>query len=200
VRNKLILGAMLLLGACGPLVKIGNSGPAPQRYTLTAATSKTTPMALPAMRVEDFDTSAELATSRIAVRVGAQEVRYLSSGIWTDKPARLMRSLLADQLRTRSSGVVLATNQPEVATMFRIAGRLTAFQAEGVGKIATHAHVSAEIFVLQGNKIVASRSFSQRTTLTSDRASDITDSLNRAANMVSADASDWIATTVAQTK
>jgi cholesterol transport system auxiliary component len=199
VRNKYIL-VFLLLAACGPLVKIGDSGPAPQRFTLTAAPSDAIALALPTLRVEELETAADLASNRIAVRVGAQEVRYLAGGIWTDKPARLLRNLLADHLRVRSSGIVLAANQPEVPVAYRITGRLTAFQADGAGKIATHAQVSAELFILQGTKIIASRSFAQRRTLSSDRAEDVTASLNQAANDISAEASAWIATTVAQTK
>jgi cholesterol transport system auxiliary component len=199
VRNKYIL-VFLLLAACGPLVKIGDSGPAPQRFTLTAAPSDAIALALPTLRVEELETAADLASNRIAVRVGAQEVRYLAGGIWTDKPARLLRNLLADHLRVRSSGIVLAANQPEVPVAYRITGRLTAFQADGAGKIATHAQVSAELFILQGTKIIASRSFAQRRTLSSDRAEDVTTSLNQAANDISAEASAWIATSVAQTK
>jgi cholesterol transport system auxiliary component len=200
VRNKYILASLLLLTACGPLVKIGDSGPAPQRYTLTAMPSDTTALALPNLRMEELETAADLASNRIAVRVGAQEVRYLVGGIWTDKPARLLRNLLADHLRPRSSGVVLAANQPEVPVAYRVTGRLTAFQAEGAGKIATHAQVSAELFILQGTQIIASRSFAQRRSLSSDSAGDVTASLNQAANDISTEASTWIATTVAQTK
>jgi cholesterol transport system auxiliary component len=200
VRNKHILAALLLLTACGPLVKIGDSGPAPQRFTLTTAASNATAVVLPTLRVEELESAADLASNRIAVRVGAQQVRYLVGGIWTDKPARLLRNLLADHARARSSGVVLAANQPEVPVAYRITGRLTAFQAEGAGKIATHALVSAELFILQGPKIIASRSFAQRRSLSSDRAEDVTTSLNQAANDMSAEASAWVATTVAQTK
>lgn len=200
MQNKLIFGALLLLGACGSLVQIGNSGPPPLRFTVTSTTSETTPIALPALRVEDLDTSADLATNRIAVRVGAQEVRYLSGGIWTDKPTRLIRSLLADQLRARSNGVVLAANQPEVVTPYRISGRLTAFQAEGAAMLATHVNVSAELFILQGSKILASRSFKQRRSLSSDRVSDVTANINSAANDIGAEAANWVTETLAQTK
>jgi cholesterol transport system auxiliary component len=201
VRNKNILVAtLLLLTACGPLVKIGDSGPAPQRYTLTAAPSDTIAKALPVLRIEELETAADLASNRIAVRVGTQEVRYLVGGIWTDKPARLMRNLLADHLRARSQGVVLAANQPEVQVAYRVTGRLIAFQAEGAGAIATHAQVSAEYFILQGTKIIASRSFGQRRRLISDRANDVTASLNQAANDMNADASAWVASIATQAR
>jgi cholesterol transport system auxiliary component len=199
VQNK-FLTLLLLLSACGPLVKIGDSGPAPQRFSLSAAPSETTAIAMPALRVETLDTSADLATTRIAVRVGQQEVRYLASGIWTDKPAQLLRNLLADHLRPRSTGVVLAANQLDVVTPFRISGRLTGFQAEGAAALATHASVSAELFILQGNKIIASRSFNRRRTLPSDRPNDVTASLNSAANDIAADAADWITATLVQTR
>ncbi len=200
MQNKYCLAALLALSACGPLVTIGAQGPAPQRFTLTSAQNEAALAALPAIRVEDFETSADLATTRIAVRVGAQEVRYVVGGIWTDKPVRLIRNLLADQVRARSSGVVLAGNQLEVPTAFRIGGRLTGFQAEGAGKLATHVSVQAEIFVLQGPKIVASQTFQQRRALTSDRPADMINSFNEAANILATEAATWIATTVAQTK
>jgi cholesterol transport system auxiliary component len=200
VRNKQCFAILLLLTACGPLVKIGDSGPAPQRFTLTAAPSEATASALPTLRIEELETAADLSSNRIAVRVGAQEVRYLVGGIWTDKPARLLRSLLADHMRTRSQDVVLAANQPEVPVAYRVTGRLTAFQAEGPGSLATHAQISAEYIILQGTKIIASRSFAQRRSLSSDRAQDVTSSLNEAANALSNEASAWIAATVAPLK
>lgn len=196
MRNSLTLALCLLLAACGPLVKIGESGPAPQRFTLQVADKEATPLALPVIRVEEFDAPAELAPNRMAVRVGEQEVRYVTGAIWTDRPARLLRAAIAERLRRLSSNAVIAGQGLELVPTWRIAGRLTQFQASTRGGIAGPVRVGVELMLLRGNNLVASQRFEAGADAASDRPADLAAAFNRAASDVTLAAADWAATTV----
>jgi cholesterol transport system auxiliary component len=202
VQNKYSLPALLALAACGPLVKIGEQGPAPQRFTLSPTQSRLAPAALPAIRIEDFETSADIASTRIAVRVGAQEVRYVSGGIWTDKPARLMRALLADTVRQHSSGLVLSAAQADITPAYRLTGRLIAFQAEAANGVATHMIISTEqlLIIAKTGTVLASRRFEAREASRSDRPADLADAANTAANIIAAQTTDWLSIQLLQAK
>jgi cholesterol transport system auxiliary component len=198
VRNSLILMSLLLLTACGPLVKIGESGPPPQRFTLTLATQSGPTHALPLLRVEDFEAPAELASSRMAIQVGAQEVRYLAGMQWTDRPARLMRGLIADSLRQSSTAPVLVTGQADVTTGLRISGRLTRFHALAPTGLATEVSVGLELMLLKGSSIAASRRFSVTEPSSSDRPADLAAAFNRATGRITTEATNWIVETQAK--
>jgi cholesterol transport system auxiliary component len=207
VRNKLYLHklhllALMTLTACGPLVKIGESGPPPQRFTLVAAPNTAAVVALPTLRVDDLESAAELANTRIAVRVGAQEVRYVTGGLWTDRPTRLLRAVLADTLRQRSTGLVLSAAQADIAPAYRLAGRLIAFQAEAPNGVVTHMKISTEqlLIMAKTGTVLASRRFEAREASRSDRPADLAEAANAAANIIAAQTTDWVSSQLLQAK
>jgi cholesterol transport system auxiliary component len=196
VQNKISLAFLCAaLASCGPLVKIGESGPAPQRFTLTLAPGSTAPIALPSLRVEDLETPAELASSRMAVRVGAQEVRYVTGGVWTDRPSRLLRGLISEALRTRSSGLILSPAQSDIVPTYRLTGRLTAFQADAADGVARAMIIRSEQLLVdaRSGKVIASQRFEAREAAASDRPADLASAANRAANRLATEVSDWAA-------
>lgn len=202
MQNKFYLLALMALTACGSLIKIGNNGPAPQRFTLVGGPATVAAVALPTVRVEELDAAAELANSRMAVRVGTQEVRYVTGGIWTDRPARLLRALLADTLQQRSTGLVLSAAQADITPAYRLTGRLIAFQAEAPGGVATHIKISTEqlLIIAKTGTVLASRRFDAREASHSDRPADLADAANTAANSIAAQTADWVSTQLLQAK
>ncbi len=191
MRSKLSLIAALLLTSCGPLVKIGDSGPQPQRFTLALLPQEAQRRALPIMRVDDLEAPAELATQRMAVRVGAQEVRYLRGGVWTDRPARLLRALVAEALRQRSTASVLSPGQINIRADYNVSGRLIAFQAEADGAVANRVRVALDLTLQKGSRI-ETHVFDIREHAASDAPADLAAATNRAANHVTAQAADWL--------
>jgi cholesterol transport system auxiliary component len=202
VQNKAALVATLLLAACGPLVKIGDSGPAPQRFTLSLARTDVAAVALPTLRVEDLESPAELATARMAVRMAGQEIRYVTGGIWTDRPARLLRALTADALRQRSTGIILSPAQSDIAPAHRLTGRLIAFHADASSGTANKLIVRSDYLLIatKTGTVLASQRFEAAETASSDSPADLAQAANRAANSVAAQTADWVTAMVTQTK
>ncbi|WP_448580545.1 ABC-type transport auxiliary lipoprotein family protein [Thermaurantiacus sp.] len=115
-RNRLLPAALLpalaALPACGPIVQLGlPSGPPPAQHVLAEA-----PAAAPGSSpgVVDPKTAvtllaatapAMLQTTRIPVRVGATEVRYIVGHAWTEPPVRLFMQML--EARLAAEGVPL---------------------------------------------------------------------------------------------
>ena len=192
MRNSLLLPLVLLLAGCGPLVKIGESGPAPLRFTLAAEAVDQTPVNLPMLRVEDLETPAELGVNRLAVRVGTQEVRYLGGAIWTDKPARLLRALIAERLRGASSNAIVGPGQMDLAPSWKLSGRLIAFQAQAGSGPADRVEIATEMMLLRGPSLIASRRFSASAPAISDRPADLAAASNKAANQVAGEIAAWV--------
>ncbi len=201
MQNKLALLAVALLTACGPLVSIGDSGPAPQRFALALAQGNAEPMqALPSVRVEELDAPAELANARMAVRIGAQEVRYVTGGVWTDRPSRMMRGLLGEALRARSTGLILSGAQNDLVPAYRLTGRLIAFQADAPGGVATQVSVRSEqlLILAKTGAVIATSRFEESAPASSDRPADLAAAANVAANAVAAQTADWVRTSLAK--
>jgi cholesterol transport system auxiliary component len=192
VRNNLTLALVLLLAGCGPLVKIGESGPAAQRFTLAATPSDGAPVALPMLRVEEFEAPAELAVNRLAVRVGAQEVRYLAGAVWTDKPARLLRGLISERLRQISTNAIVGPGQLDLSPNWTLSGRLIAFQAKASSGPADAVQVSTELLLLRDAKLIARRRFWAEAAAASDRPADLAAASNRAANQLADEVTSWV--------
>jgi cholesterol transport system auxiliary component len=202
VRNKLVLPGLLLLAACGPLVTIGDSGPAPQRFALALAADNSSVQALPlpSLRVEELESPAELANARMAVRIGAQEVRYVKGGVWTERPARMMRGLIGEALRQRSTGLIVSGTQVDIVPAYRLTGRLIAFQADAAGGLATRVLVRSEqlLIATKTASVEASRHFEASAPASSDRPADIAAAANTAANLVAAQTAAWVSAELAR--
>lgn len=187
-----------LLGGCGPLVELGDRAPAPQHFTLIFAGPSPQNLALPSIRLESLEAPAELEPNAIAVRVGAQEVRYLTRAQWADRPARLMRTLLSDYLKRRSTGLVLEPDQVDITPALRVMGKLVAFQAVApTGSPAQRVVVGLDLVIVRKDPpkdapAAIQAHFSAEQPSSSDRAEDLAAAFNSAANRVAEDAAHWI--------
>jgi cholesterol transport system auxiliary component len=195
-QSKLALAALFLgavLASCSSILPTGEDGKKPpQRFLLSMTQTELTPTINSAIRVEDFDAPAELALDRIVVRRGAQEVLYTKGARWTDKPTRLMRSLVSDYLKANSKSIVASPTQIDVPIVYRLSGRLSAFHVRVDG--APTASVRFEALLNNTrNRAPVARVFAAEAAADSDSPSAMAAALNTASNQVAKDVAAWVA-------
>jgi cholesterol transport system auxiliary component len=191
-----ILAAVLALAGCGPLVSLGPEGEAAARFSLARldapAVTPTGPLGV--VRVEDMEVPAELAIERILVRPDPQTVEYLTGARWTDRPNRLMRTLVMDALKSLPGITVLGPAQIDLAGDLRVTGRLTSFHIEAQGSRRQAVVVlEALLIARKGNRLADTRTFSASVPVAGTRPADFAGALNRAANTVATDVTVWVA-------
>ncbi len=196
ISNWISLLVLSGLSDCGPLIKIGDSGPPPLRYSLSVQTDisgpSTSSVNAPILiTVEEFETPAELAKDRIAVRFGAQEVRYAKSGRWTDHPSRMLQQLIADQF-TAHGYAVASQGQTARLSRFRLEGKINQFAVYMNGKMTAIVAFNAFIMSSQDHKIFWQRQFIGKADLSSDAADNMAAALNLAANKAVVDSCTWM--------
>lgn len=191
------------LAGCGPLIKIGESGPPPPRYSLaalfnTTATAAHTINAPTLVTVEEFEAPAELAKDRIAVRVGAQEVRYTKLGRWTDHPSRMLQQLMTDQL-TAHGYAVASQGQTARLSRYRLEGKISQFAIYMDGKMTAIVAYNAFVMPSQDHKIFWQKQFVGKADVASDTAASMATALNIAANQAVIDSCTWMNSFTSQT-
>jgi ABC-type uncharacterized transport system auxiliary subunit len=193
-KSNLYAGAILLsVASCGPLVKLGDDGPAPQRFALAYVKSEgITTTLVTTLRFEDMDAPQELSNDRMVIRAGAQEIQYLKDMRWTEKPARLLRPLFAEHLKTHMpNAILLSPTQLEPAPTYRLSGRVTAFQVQrDTGK----ALVRVEMLLTSAKtKTAIINSFKAEAEADVRSPVDMARGLNTAANQVAENIANWVA-------
>jgi cholesterol transport system auxiliary component len=202
-KNKHILVPFFVFGltltACGPLVDLGGNAPVAARYRLALiAQPAQSPLKLdPAKNilVDDLAQPADLATDRLAIRIGAQEVRYLAAMRWTDRPGRMMRELISAYGQSVEGFTILGSTQLDVRYDFRLSGRLEGFHVEMVQGRPPMAKVSFQAVLIHrvGGRTVAIQNFSAQAPAENDGILALTSAINKAANQAAQQAIGWAA-------
>lgn len=205
-KTKAIAGilcaGLFTLSACGPLVELPGDGPAPALYTLSdAAAPRDLGLSIPAkLFIEDLGGDAFLDTNRIAVRIGATEVKYLPLARWTDAPQYLIREKLQATLEDISGLTALGAKALEVPTDYRLKLRLRAFNAvENGGRLNADVQISAILVSAQGSEIIGTNQFSAQSESASSSAKDIVSALDAANQDVIQDISLWVINVIGET-
>lgn len=184
------------LAACGPLVELSSSGPAPQVFTLSHNLSIVGPYVEPKARIfiEEPVADGLLSNTRIAIRISDTEVRYLPQARWSDRPARLLRASVHDGLGSVNGLTPLSTGALEVPTDYRLKLRIRAFNAiEDGNALLSRASVTAILLSDVGPEILATKDFDANLRANSSAASDIVKALDEAQNALVGELSVWVA-------
>ena len=128
-RNMaLAVASALTLSSC---VSLGGTAPA-SMLTLTATSTVTageskTGMAKDAMVVLIPEVPRKLDTNRVPVQINTGNIAYLKDGVWTDKPAILMRHLLAETLAAKNGTLILSEVETAGKAENYLSGQLVEF-------------------------------------------------------------------------
>ncbi|QLC25992.1 ABC transporter [Parasphingopyxis algicola] len=131
----------------------------------------------------------KLITNRLPVQTGETTIAYLTNALWVDTPNELFRALLSEVVAARSGRVVLdpATYSEDPGTIVR--GQLHEFGLDA----RTNETLIVYDATISGPDGVRTRRFEQREQVFSQDAQSVAQALNRAANRMAIEFSDWVA-------
>ncbi|MEQ8412680.1 MAG: ABC-type transport auxiliary lipoprotein family protein [Erythrobacter sp.] len=198
VRSRAIAAlAALMLSGC---VSLGGGEPPESLLTLTPTATAPTgsgsgartggEAGAGAIAVMTPEAPAKLDVLRVPVTVSATEIAYLKDAYWVDKPARLLRRLLGETLRTRTDALVIDTDDSPTEPEVKLRGTLLDMGYDAPSRSAV---VRFEAIRTTAEGGAVSRRFEATESGIPAEASAVGPALNRAANRVAADVADWIA-------
>ena len=136
------------------------------------------------------DVPAKIDVLRVPVAVSDTEIAYLKDAVWVEKPARLFKRLVGENIRASSGILVLDGEDTPVTPTQYLRGTLLdmtfdASMSEVVVRYdAIHTHGSGE---------VRTRRFEAREAVDLPEARSVGPALNRAANVVAGEVAAWVA-------
>ena len=189
-RLALIFATILMLPSC-----VSFGGKAPANMLLLSADHRVSSgtsvkgNAADALIVIEPSVPQKLNTNRVAVQVGISNVAYIKDACWSDKPARLMRSLLAETISAKTGNLVLSEGDIGVRASRALSGTLVEF---GVDSSSNEAIVVFDALLTQNGKPLEKRRFEARVAAMDINAEPAGVALNKAANQVAVAISDWL--------
>ncbi len=142
-----------------------------------------------AITIEKPDVPQALVTNRLPVTTSDTSIAYLQNALWVDTPNELLRALLAEVTAARTGRVVLDPSQYHADPGTVVTGQLQRFGLDA----RTRQVVIVYDAQLNGEGGVRTRRFEQREPVAAEDAGSVANALNRAANRLAIEFSDWIA-------
>lgn len=142
-----------------------------------------------AIVVLDPETDRRLGVQRVPVQVDDSNVAYLKSALWVERPARLMRALIAETLRAKGNRLVFEGVDTEASGRMRLYGRLV-----DMGYDARSQSVVVRFDAVRETPggVVATKRFESIVPGISDKPAAVGPALNQAANAVADQVADWV--------
>lgn len=179
-----LLSGCISLGGKAPKLLIGlTSDKAPAAGAMTGGRIGD------ALVVLDPQADRRLDVMRVAVQVNATEIAYLQDATWVERPARLMRHLLAEAIRAKGQHLVLEASDDVSGTKQTLAGRLI-----DMGYDARSQSVVVRYDAMRSNSqgLIEARRFEAMVPGVSANGPAVAAGLNRAANDVAGQVADWV--------
>jgi cholesterol transport system auxiliary component len=190
-RNMaLAVASALTLSSC---VSLGGTAPA-SMLTLTATSTVTageskTGMAKDAMVVLIPEVPRKLDTNRVPVQINTGNIAYLKDGVWTDKPAILMRHLLAETLAAKNGTLILSEVETAGKAENYLSGQLVEF---GIDEASMEAVAIFDAVRIRKGQPVEKRRFDAREGLIKIETGEAGEALNAVANKIAEDVANWL--------
>jgi cholesterol transport system auxiliary component len=184
--------ALVLAGLTGCL---GLGGKTPKSLiTLTPAAtapagSGASGNAATAIALSEFEAPLKLDVTRVPVQVTDSEIAYVKDAVWNEKPARLLRRLIAETIRAKSGRLVIDGDDPGALAESRISGSLREFGYD--------ARTGEVVLILDAARAgagssVTTRRFEARVPGVVAEAVPVGAALNQAANQVASEVAAWV--------
>lgn len=142
-----------------------------------------------AITMSEFDAPQKLDVTRVPVQVTDSEIAYVKDAVWNEKPARLLRRLIAETIRAKSDRLVIDGDDPGAQAELRVSGTLREFGYD--------ARTGEIVLVLDAAKSgagssVVTRRFEARVPGVEAKAAPVGVALNQAANQVAGEVAAWV--------
>ena len=190
LRSAMAAAVSLALSGC-----LSFGGKTPESL-LTLTSTATAPAgsgasgnAATAIAMSEFEAPAKLDVTRVPVQVTDSEIAYVKDAVWNEKPARLLRRLIAETIRARSDRLVIDGDDPGAQAELRVSGTLREFGYD--------ARTGEVVLVLDAAKAgegssVVTRRFEARVPGVVAEAGPVGVALNQAANTVAGEVATWV--------
>lgn len=129
-RMAAVLLLPALLGACGGLIKLPNSGPAPGLYNLTAPESIDAQGTQALLLIEDPTASGGLDSTMIARRSSPNELQFFADARWAGRPSVMLQGVLVESFERTGQAVNQARGGAVVPSKYELQTQIRDFQAE----------------------------------------------------------------------
>ena len=186
-----LLALPLLASAC---VNLGGGKAPVSLIRLTAETTAPAGLASTAkpgeaLVVYEPQTDRSLGVMRVPVQVDDTSIAYMTDATWVDRPARLMRELLAETIRASGKRLVFEDDQAEAKGNLRLTGRLTAM---GYDARSRSVIVRYDALFQAADGTMMSRRFEAVGKSVLPKGPAVAEALNVAANDVARQVADWV--------
>jgi len=185
--------ALALSGALAGCISFGAKAP-DSLLNLTPATTVAPGTAIngdiaAAIAVEEPETAAKLANTRVPVQIDDTNVAYVKDAMWVDKPSRLFRRLLGETIRAKGNRLVVDNDDPALTPKTQLRGTLIDFgyDARSSSVVVTYDAIRD----VNGTQVMTRR-FSSTVPGVLPEAAPIGAALNQAANDVAGQVADWV--------
>lgn len=189
-RIALAIGASLLLAGC--ISFGGKTPPSLLSLTPTATVAAGTTISgdiARAIAVEEPETPAKLANTRVPVQMDDTNIAYVKDAMWVDKPSRLFRRLLGETIRARGNRLVIDHDDPALTPTNQLRGTLIDF---GYDARTSSVVVTYDAVRDVNGTNVTTRRFSATVPGVLPEAGPVGAALNQAANLVAGQVADWV--------
>ncbi len=136
------------------------------------------------------DSPRKLDTNRVPVQINDGSIAYLKDAFWADKPSRLMQLLLIETLSAKTTKMILSEVEAGGKAGSYLSGSLAEF---GIDARSNQAIVVYDAVQVVRGKPLNKRRFEAREAIGLIEPGPASIALNKAANKVAAEVSDWIA-------
>lgn len=141
-----------------------------------------------AITIRRPDIPQKLITNRVPVQVSDTSIAYLQNALWVDSPNELFRALLAEVVAARTGRVVLDPAQYSEDPGLIVSGQLQEFGLDA----RTSEVVVVYDAAIRNEDGIRTRRFEARETVAVQEAQFVGQALNRAANRIAVEVSDWV--------
>ena len=189
-RSAVLAAALLVLSGCVSF------GPKTPDSLLTLTPTATAPAgrvasgtSATAIVLSEFEVPQKLDVTRVPVQVTDTEIAYVKDAVWNEKPARLLRRLIAETIRARSDRLVIDGDDPGALAEQRVTGTLREFGYDArTGEVV----VVLDAVRAGAGSSVTTRRFEARVPGIVAEAGPVGVALNQAANTVAGEVAAWV--------
>ena len=190
---KVAVSLALALALQGCISLGGGKGP-PTLLSLTATQTQAAGSALggrtsDAIVVLDPDTDRSIAVTRVMVQVDDNNIAYLAKAQWVERPSHMFSALLAETVRTSGKRLVFTADEAVTVLGSRLGGRLMVFGYDARQQAAV---VRYDAVLTAPGGLVSTKRFEAKISSVVATPESVGPALNRAANQVAAQVSDWL--------
>lgn len=185
-----VLGFGLSVASC---VSLG-SDPPPQLLTLASSQQAATGTVITsnvadAIVLETPEAVRAIDTTRVPVHINDTAIAYVESAYWSDKPARLFRTMLAETLTAQTGRLVLEQPDPSGPRGMMLSGNLLRFgYDQGLQSVVVRYDATMRI----AGQPIRQKRFEAEERVYTVEANAVGSALNVAANKIANDVALWV--------